>query len=80
MGAYNEIYDFVNMLGLDNNESVYHDGSSILDLIGLDIQIQENIEHTNAIDYYDNLDLCNMVYCVSVEQMQDIIFNRMGVI
>ena len=76
---YNDICYFVDHLGLDFSESVYHDGTSILDLPDLDLQIQEN-ESGNTLDYYDNLELCDMGYGVSLEQMQDIIMDRMGVL
>lgn len=76
---YNQFYDFVVCLGLDFSESVYHDGTSILDLTDLDLQVQEN-ESNNTLDYYDNMELCNMAYGVSLEQLQNIVLDRMGVL
>lgn len=73
--VYNQFYDFVDALNLDFSESVCHDGSRILDLPYLELQIQEN-ESDNTLDYYDNLEICDMTYNVSLKQLQEIIFDR----
>lgn len=76
---YDKIYDFTTCLGLDYEEGSYYDGTLILDLPTLEIQIQEN-GSVNTLDYYDNLELCDTVENVSLKDMQDIILNRMGVL
>lgn len=78
--VYNQFYDFIKCLNLDSTQhDDLHSGLLFLDIPEMELQVYQTEEDV-LLNYYDNLEACDMVYNVSLEQMQNVILDRMGVL